>query len=79
MDREKNFPPKGTTTRTVFVGAIVALSVALLLAGVFGPMFTVGEADPRPWVAVLSTVTYLVMFAVAGWLVWMVARRRRSP
>lgn len=78
MEERKSFPPKGWATRRVFVGVIVALSVAMLLATVFGPILTTTDPDPRPLVAILSMVTYLAMFAVIFWIVWIVLRPSRA-
>jgi cation transporter-like permease len=78
MERQRHFPPKGWVTRRVFIGVIVALTVALLLGSVFGPIFTATDPDPRPWVALLSVVTYVAMFAMVFWIVWFVLKPRQS-
>lgn len=78
MTEQKRFPPKGWATRRVFIGVIVALAVVMLLATTIGPVLTVTDPDPRPLAAVVSLVTYLGMFAVIFWIVWMALRPSRS-
>lgn len=78
MAEQRRFPPKGWATRRVFNGVIVALAMVMLLATVFGPVLTTTDPDPRPFVAVLSMVTYLAMFAVIFWIVWLALRPGRA-
>lgn len=75
MQRQRYFPPRGTTTRRVFIAAIVVLAVGLFIAGVVGPVLVAGGADPRPFAAAMSVSTYLATALVIGWLVWFVLRK----
>lgn len=78
MKRHLNFPPKGSPTRKVFFGVIVVLGLGMLLAAVLGPILVTTGTDPRPWVAVLSAVTYLGFIVTLAWFAWMVLRRKPS-
>lgn len=78
MERQQRFPPKGWSTRKVFIAVIVVLGFGMLAASLAGPMFAVSETDPRPWAALISGVTYLAMIAVIAWLVWMIFRPSRA-
>ena len=78
MAEQKRFPPKRWATRRVFIAVIVSLAIVMLLGAVFGPVLTTTDPDPRPFVAVLSIVIYLAMFAVIFWIVWMALRPGRA-
>lgn len=78
MERQRHFPPRGWTTRKVFIAVIILLGFGMLAASLVGPYFAVEETDPRPWAAVISGVTYLAMIAVIAWLVWLIMKPRGS-
>lgn len=78
MKSPASFPAKGSVTRKVFIGVIVALSLGMLLASVFGSIFAITGEDPRPWMAVLSAVTYLSFVVVLAWFAWMILRPKPS-
>ena len=64
--------------RRYFVIGVVATTVTLLLAGVFGPMLVASETDPRPFVALLPFLYAPVLLGGVAWLAWTSAAPRRG-